>query len=452
MTASTPSSVKPKSFLLEPAVLITLSFALTILLGGTVLWLPISLEPGVRLSFLDAVFTATSAVCVTGLNVIDPGKTFSVFGEIVLMVLIFLGGIGVITAGTFVALVAGRRMGFAERVRVNEAIGGNTGNAGSVVFTVLGYAATIQFIGFVLLWIAWSGQDVEHAAYMAAFHSVSAFNNAGFSLWPDNLVRFAGDPWTNLIVSALIILGGLGFLVYMNLRLWRLDSIKYPLKLTTRIVLFSTAALLVIGTVVYLLLEWGNPKTLGALEPWQRIHAAFFMSVTPRTAGFNTVDYDLVTHASTFVTLILMFIGASPASTGGGIKTSTFFMLLLSAISFVRYGGEPTVFGRRIDLPVILKALAVTFLGVQLVGVAFTLLSLTEPTANPVKIVFETVSAFATVGLSMNFTSTLSEPGRMIVIALMFLGRVGILTFALALTGRQATRKLRYPNEDVVIG
>jgi trk system potassium uptake protein len=452
MTASTPSSVKPKSFLLEPAVLITLSFAATILLGGTVLWLPVSLEPGVRLSFLDAVFTATSAVCVTGLNVIDPGKTFSLFGEIVLMVLIFLGGIGVITAGTFVVLLAGRRLGFAERVRINEAIGGSAGNAGSIVFTVLGYAGTIQFLGFLLLWITWSSQRVENAAYMAAFHSVSAFNNAGFALWPDNLVRFAGDPWTNLIVAMLIILGGLGFLVYMNLRLWRLDAIRHPLKLTTRIVLFSTAALLVIGTVVYLLLEWNNPKTLGALEPWQRFHAAFFMSVTPRTAGFNTVDYDLVTHASTFVTLILMFIGASPASTGGGIKTSTFFMLLMSAISFVRYGGEPTVFGRRIELSVILKALAVTFLGVQLVGVAFTLLSLTEPTADPVKIVFETISAFATVGLSMNFTPTLSEPGRVIIIALMFLGRVGILTFALALTGRQATRRLRYPNEDVVIG
>jgi trk system potassium uptake protein TrkH len=436
---------------MEPAVLITASFALTIFIGGVLLWLPISLEPGVKLPFLDALFTSTSAVCVTGLNVIDPATTYSAFGEAVIMVLIFLGGIGVITAGTFVVLLAGRRLGFAERTRINEAIGGGSGGARSVVFTVLGYSVSIQFVGFLLLWLVWAGRE-PNAFYYAIFHSVSAFNNAGFSLYPDNLVRYAGDPWTNLVIAGLIILGGLGFLVYMNLRLWRLDRIKNPLKLNTRVVLYSTAALLLIGTVAFLALEWNNPKTLGALEPWQRVHAAFFMSVTPRTAGFNTVDYDLITHSSTFVTLLLMFIGASPASTGGGIKTTTFFVLLLSAISFVRYGGEPTAFGRRIELSVILKALAVTFLGVQLVGLAFTALSLTEPAASPVKVVFEVISAFATVGLSMNFTPTLSEAGRVIVIVLMFLGRVGVLTFALALTGRSAERKLRYPSEDVTIG
>jgi trk system potassium uptake protein len=439
-------------FKLEPAVLILLSFALTILIGGFVLWLPPSLEVGAKpISFLDALFTATSAVCVTGLNVIDPGTQFSLFGEIVLLILIFLGGVGIITAGTFVALVAGRQLGITERIRINEAIGGTTGNASNVVFTVLGFGIAIQFVGFLLLWLAWSGKE-PNAAYFALFHSISAFNNAGFSLYPDSLVRYAADPWTNLIISGLIILGGLGFLVFLNMRLWRSNKLQYPLRLSTKVVLFSTALLLVGGMAAYLFFEWSNPKTLGALEPWQRFHAAWFLSVTPRTAGFNTVDYDLVTHASTFLTLILMFIGASPASTGGGIKTTTFFVLLLAAISFVRYGGEPTAFRRRIELSVILKALAVTFFGVQLVGVAFTLLSLTEPQANPVKIVFETISAFATVGLSMNLTPTLSEPGRVIIIILMYLGRVGILTFALALAGRVAKRKLRYPQEDVIIG
>ncbi len=439
-------------FKLEPAALILLSFAITILLGGFLLWLPISLEAGAKpISFLDAVFTATSAVCVTGLNVIDPGTQFSLFGEIILMVLIFLGGVGIITAGTFVALLAGRQLGITERIRINEAIGGTAGNASNIVFTVLGFGVAIQFVGFLLLWLAWSGRE-PNAAYYALFHSISAFNNAGFALYPDNLVRYAADPWTNLIISGLIILGGLGFLVFLNLRLWRFAPRQHPIRLTTKIVLFSTLLLLIGGTVAYLALEWGNPKTLGALEPWQRFHAAWFMSVTPRTAGFNTIDYDLVTHASTFLTLILMFIGASPASTGGGIKTTTFFVLLLAALSFVRYGGEPTAFGRRIELNVILKSLAVTFFGVQFVGVAFTLLSLTEPTANPVKIVFETISAFATVGLSMNFTPTLSDGGRVIIIVLMYLGRVGILTFALALSGRIAQRHLRYPQEDVVIG
>jgi trk system potassium uptake protein TrkH len=207
-----------------------------------------------------------------------------------------------------------------------------------------------------------------------------------------------------------------------------------------------------VGTVVYLLLEWNNPKTFGLLEPWQRFHAAFFMAVTPRTAGFNTIDYEVVHPASTFVTLILMFIGASPVSTGGGIKTTTFFVLLMAAISFVRYGGEPSAFKRRIEFSILLKALAITFLGVQLVGVAFTLLAITEVGKNAVHLVFEAVSAFATVGLSMNLTPKLSDAGRVIIIILMFFGRVGILTFALALARKSERRKLRYPAEEITIG
>jgi trk system potassium uptake protein len=301
------------------------------------------------------------------------------------------------------------------------------------------------------LWLVWAGRE-PNAAYFAFFHSISAFNNAGFSLYPDNLMRYAADPWTNLIIGALIILGGLGFLLVLNLRLNRLAPLENPMTLSTKIVLFSTVVLLALGTLVYLLLEWSNPKTLGLLEPWQRFHAAFFMSVTPRTAGFNTVDYELLNPASTFITLILMFIGASPVGTGGGIKTTTFFVLLLAAISFVRYGGEPSAFKRRIGFPVVLKALAVTFLGVQLVAVAFTLLAITEQGQDMVHLVFESVSAFATVGLSMNLTPKLSDAGRMIIIVLMFLGRVGILTFALALARRSQGRKIRYPEEEIMVG
>jgi trk system potassium uptake protein len=194
-----------RPFHLEPALLIAGSFALMTLIGGVLLWLPISLEPDVRLSFLAALFTSTSAVCVTGLSVIDPGKTFSLFGEIVLMLLMFLGGVGVVIAGTFLVLLAGRSLGFAERSRVSQAIGGGSGSAGSVVLTVIGYSLTIQTLGFLALWAAWTGRE-PNAAYQALFHSVSAFNNAGFSLFPEHLVRYAADPWTNLIVAALVIL------------------------------------------------------------------------------------------------------------------------------------------------------------------------------------------------------------------------------------------------------
>jgi trk system potassium uptake protein len=436
---------------LEPVVLILLSFLFAVFVGAFLLWLPVSLEPGVQLRFLDAVFTATSAVCVTGLNVIDPATTFSAFGEAVLLVLIFLGGIGILTAGTFVVLLTGQRLGINQKLQINQSLGGSSGSASSVIWTVLGFSVLVQFLGFLLLWLAWAGRE-PNAAYFAFFHSVSAFNNAGFSLYPDNLMRFAADPWTNLIIGGLIILGGLGFLLIMNLRLHWLDSFRNPLTLSTKIVVFSTVILLLVGTIVFLLLEWSNPRTFGLLESWQRIHAAFFMSVTPRTAGFNTVDYELVHPASTFVTLILMFIGASPVGTGGGIKTTTFFVLLMAAVSFVRYGGEPTAFKRRIGFSVVLKALAITFLGVQLVGVAFTLLAITEVGKNAVQLVFETVSAFATVGLSMNLTPKLSDAGRIIIIVLMFLGRVGILTFALALARKAQGRKLRYPEEQIVVG
>lgn len=437
---------------LEPVVLILLSFLVAVLVGAVLLWLPISLEPNVQLRFLDALFTSVSAVCVTGLNVIDPATTFSPFGEAVLLLLIFLGGIGILTAGTFVVLLTGRRLAVNQKIQIDRSLGGGTGSATNVVWTVLGFAVLVQLLGFLLLWLVWAARGEPNAAYMAFFHSISAFNNAGFSLYPDSMVRFIADPWTSLIISSLIILGGIGFLLIMNLRLFSQSPLRYPITLSTKIALYSTGALLLVGTIIYLLLEWSNPKTLGVLEPWQRFHAAFFMSVTPRTAGFNTVNYELIHPASTFVTLILMFIGASPIGTGGGIKTTTFFVLLIAAISFVRYGGEPSALKRRIDFPIVLKSLAITFLGVQLVGVAFTLLAITEVGKNPVHLVFETISAFATVGLSMNLTPTLSDAGRIIIIVLMFLGRVGILTFALALGRKSEGRKVRYPEEEITVG
>jgi trk system potassium uptake protein len=435
----------------EPTTLILLSFLGAIVAGAFLLWLPISLEPNVNLRFLDALFTATSAVCVTGLNIIDPATTFSAFGEAVLLVLIFLGGIGILTAGTFVALIAGQRLGITQKMHISQSLGGGTGSASSVVWSVLGFSVAMQILGFFLLWFAWAGRE-PNAAYFAFFHSVSAFNNAGFSLYPDSLVRYVSDPWTSLIVSGLIIGGGIGFLLILNLWLHRQNHNQHPIQLSSRIALWSTVVLLGVGFVVYLALEWNNQKTLGALEPWQRFHAAWFMSVTPRTAGFNTIDYEQLTHASTFVTLLLMFIGASPVGTGGGIKTTTFFVLLLAAISYVRYGGEPSAFKRRISFEVVLKSLALTFFGVQLVGVAFTLLAITEPAQSMIKLVFETISAFATVGLSMNLTPNLSDAGRVIIIFLMFFGRVGVLTFALALGRKSEGRRIRYPEEDINVG
>ncbi len=436
---------------LSPGALILLSFAAGIVLGAAVLSLPVSLEPGVRLRPLDALFLSTSAICVTGLSVLDVEKTFSGFGELVLLVLVQLGGIGIVTAGTFAALAVGRRLGVVERLRVAEIFGSGVGSAVGLLRLVVTYSLGIQAVGFVALWLAWLPREGAQAAYLALFHTVSAFNGAGFSLYNDSLLRHAEEPITILIFSALILAGSLGFIVAFNLmEFWRAPRL-HPLSLTTRLALSGTAAVVLIGAVIYALFEWNNPKTLGAFDTWHRIHGAFFMSVT-RTAGFTNVDYAQITPASSLVTLILMFVGANPTSTGGGIKTVTFLVLVLATISFVRHGAEPSAFSRRIEFSTVLKALAVTFLGVQVVGLGFTALAVLEPGKDTLRLVFETVSAFGTVGLSMNLTPELSDPSRMVLIALMYVGRVGILTFALALGSRRSDPRIRYVPEDVTIG
>jgi trk system potassium uptake protein TrkH len=317
---------------------------------------------------------------------------------------------------------------------------------------VVRYTLIAQLIGFLILWLRWGGREGGDTWFYALFHAVSAFNNAGFSLYSDSMVRFVADPITSLTICALIVAGGFGFVTVFNLLQHRARPQQVALALNTRIVIVATLGLIVVGALVFGLLEWNNPKTLGALEPWQRLHAAVFLSITPRTAGFNNVDYTFLHPASVFVTLILMFIGASSASTGGGLKTVTFFVLAAAAVSFVRHGGEPRIWDRRVGFQVLLKALAITFLGVQLVGLTFTLLAITEPGQDAVRLVFESISAFATVGLSMNLTPELSDSGRVVIVVLMYLGRVGLLTFALALTGRQEKSKVRYPEEDVAIG
>ncbi|MFN3266398.1 MAG: TrkH family potassium uptake protein [Deinococcales bacterium] len=435
---------------LKPAATILGSYIVVILMGTGLLMLPVSLNSGVKLRFLDALFTATSAVCITGLSVLDIANTFSTFGQVTLLILVFVGGIGIVTAALLAILATGQRLGVAHRQHINEFLGGNFASPQRVILSVLLYSVLVQVLGFFLLWALWFKQ--ENAAYLAAFHSISAFNNAGFSLYPDSLARYLHDPLTTLAIIGLVQAGSIGFLLVFNLYQYSKDRQANPLTLSSKISLFSALVLLFIGTCVYLLLEWANPRTLGSLEPWQRFHAALFMAVTPRSAGLTNVDYTALSPASTFITLILMFVGASPVGTGGGIKTTTFFVLLLAAISFVRYGGEPSVFSRRISFTVVLKSLALAFFGVQVMGVAFTLLAITEAKQNMVYLVFEAVSAFATVGLSMNITPELSDIGRVIIISLMFLGRVGIITFALALTNPSNKRKIRYPEEEILVG
>jgi trk system potassium uptake protein len=437
---------------IPPAQLVALSFALAALFGGFLLSQPFALEPGKQLSFLDALFMATSAVCVTGLAVVDPAQTFSLAGEIIMLLLIQLGGIGIITAGTLVALGIGRRLSVAERLSTAETFGSAMGDARTLLRTIITTVLGIELLGFLLLWALWLPREGERAAYYALFHVVSAFNNAGFSLYPDNLISLRGDFASLAVLGALIMLGGLGFAVVLNLLQSRRKHDFYHITLTTRIIVITSGILWAAGTVLYTLFEWSNPQTLAVFEWWQRPIAAVFLSVTPRTAGFNTIDYSLVEHNTTLLTLALMFIGGSPTSTAGGIKNTTLYVLFVSVFSFLRHGGDINTLGRRIEIAVVLKAMSVFFLASVVIGLAVTILAVTDSKQPISTLVFEAISAFATVGLSMNLTASLSEGGRMMIIILMYLGRVGLLTLSSALWQRRGSQVLRYPSEDVTLG
>ena len=416
--------------------------------------LPVMLAPGERLSFLDALFTATSAVCVTGLIVVDTGSHFSRWGQALIMILFQLGGLGILSVGVVLALATGRRIGFSERLRLQAQI--NALQPGGVL-KLLRFLLTTVFVteavGALLLYARLrETEGPGSGAFYALFHSVSAFNNAGFALYSDSLVGFVADPLVSLTICGLILVGSLGFFVIADLtgRLGNRERVQ--LSLHTKLVLVSSAALLVLGFVGVLVLEYNNPATLEPLSLGSKLLASLFQSVTPRTAGFNTLDYAAFGMPTVLLTVLLMFIGANPGSTGGGIKTVTAFVLLGSAWSLIRGEGELDLFGRRIVANTVLRAFVLALGAGLVVAVALFLLTISEPNLSLRDLIFEAVSAFATVGLSLGITAQLSAVGKSIIITLMFLGRVGLLTAALALVSERAGGTLRYPAEDVIVG
>ncbi|MFC4452151.1 TrkH family potassium uptake protein [Deinococcus sonorensis] len=441
----------------SPPQLISLSFAVIILLGGLLLALPVSHQPGMTVGPLQAVFTATSALCVTGLNVLDPATTFSTFGQLVILLLIQLGGLGIITFGTVFALIVGRRINFSERIRLAQQVSAfSVGGVVPLIRNIFLYTFVIEASGTLLLALRFVPlEGWGRGLYYSVFHAVSAFNNAGFALYSDNLMGFRGDPLITLVIGGLIILGGMGFLVQLNVVAHLQQRRTNRLLIHSRIVLSMMAALLLIGTVLFAALEWTNPNTLGRLPLGEKLLTSFFQGVTPRTAGFNTLDYAAMRPATLFITIILMFIGANPGSTGGGIKTSTFFVMMGSAWSMVRGRGELVAFGRRLDRETVLRAMTVALLSIGLVNVMFLLMLTfnTDARLDFTRLFFETVSAFGTVGLSMNATPLTNPEQQLILIVLMYLGRIGPLTFAVAFNSRNKTADVRYPPErDILIG
>lgn len=439
----------------SPSRLLVFGFAGIILLGTILLSLPFATR-GEHISLLDALFTATSATCVTGLVVVDTGTHFTIFGQLVVLAMVQVGGLGFMTMSTLMAIVLGKRIGLRERLVIQESLN-QSSLAGMVRLTrkVIFFTFAIEGLGGVLLSLRLAQEmPFGQALYFGIFHSISAFCNAGFDLFGmvhgpfSSISNYTSDAWLSLTIAGLFIIGGLGFPVIFEFM--QRDTRK-RLSVHTRLVLVVTVALLVLGTLSVLLLEYNNPYTLETLNGPAKVLASFFQSATPRTAGFNTLDTGRLKDSTLFLMLILMFIGASPSSTGGGIKTITFGVLMAAVWATVKGREDAELYERRMPKDIIYKAFSLTVIALGLIFLVTMLLSITE-NFNFLRILFEVTSAFGTVGLSTGITPLLSSFARVLIILTMFAGRVGLLTIAFALTRRLQSGNVRYMEERLMIG
>ncbi|MEK3770201.1 TrkH family potassium uptake protein [Paenibacillus sp. FSL R5-0887] len=437
---------------LSPPQILVLGFASIILIGALLLMLPISSTSGNSVEFIDALFTSTSATCVTGLVVLDTGTSFTIFGKTVIMILIQIGGLGFMTMATLFSLVLKRKISLRDRLILQEAM--NQGSMEGIVRLirrVLIYSLVIEGCAAVLLSIRWAfDMPLGKAIYYGIFHAVSMFNNAGFDIFGDfrSLTDYVYDPLVNIIVMFLIVSGGIGFIVMSDLVEFRVTR---RLSLHSKVVLSTSTGLILIGALVIFIFEFTNTRTLGSLNFGGKILSAFFQSVSPRTAGANTVDIAGLRQATQFFIVILMFIGASPGSTGGGIKTTTFTMMIGAVIAMLRGREDVVLFRYRLAQERIYKALTITLLALLLIASVSMILSTTED-SNFLAILFETTSAFATVGLTMGLTPELSAIGKVLLCLTMFAGRLGPLTLAYALGPKQGKPLYKYPEGKIIIG
>jgi len=442
---------------LSPPRILALGVVAFIAAGTILLALPVSSAGAERLSLLSAFFTATSAVCVTGLIVVDTPVVFSGFGQAVILVLIQVGGLGYMTLSTLVAIALGRRVGLHSQFSLQESLN-LTSRRDLLKFTASVFRFTLAFelIAAAILAAHWSGQfGWGTATWQGLFHAVSAFNNAGFSLFSTSLMDSRGDVLVNAVIAILIVAGGLGYLVLIEVARYRRDR---RLSMHSKLVLTMSAVLIAGGALAIFLLERGNAASLGSLPASEAALAAFFQSVTARTAGFNTLDVGALQPATLFLIMILMFVGAAPGGTGGGVKVSTFSVTVLALWATIRGYREPTVFGRRLPADLVARAFFVSLTAFLALNVAAGLLLVTEG-GELLRTLFESTSAFATVGLSTGLTGTplslsggYSTAGQLVICALMFIGRVGPLTVAFALAGRASAPRVRYPEGRVLIG
>ncbi|MCA6584216.1 MAG: ATPase [Pseudanabaena sp. M57BS1SP1A06MG] len=444
---------------MNPARTICFGFLAVISFGTLLLMLPLSSSNGTWSDPITALFTSTSAVCVTGLSVVDVGKFYSFWGQLFLTGLVQVGGLGYMTATSILLLLIGRKFSLRDKITLQQSldIPGIRGGL-QLVKSIIAVTMLFELTGVLLLIPIFNQKmSFQESVWQAIFHSVNAFNNAGFSLFTDNLMGYVKTPMVSIIIGLLIIFGGIGYQVILEGYLWirtkfsrSRDYISFSL--TFCVVTSTTIALLLFGTLTFWLTEFHNNDTLGNLSLFEQIVAAWFQSVSTRTAGFNTIDNGKMTVTAMFISITLMFIGASPGSTGGGIKTTT--ARILASCTGAALQGRDQVNLYRLQVPngLILKAVGVAVGSLFTVICSTGLLSLTDHNMSFISILFEATSAFATVGLSTGITSALSPAGRLVIIATMYIGRVGVLLLMAAIFTDTKPSLIKYPQESMLVG
>ena len=444
--------LKNKSF--SPYMTILLSFMVVTILGGILLSLPISMRYGKSVKLIDGFFIATSAICVTGLSSIDIGSVYNIFGQMVILVLIQLGGLGVITFTSVIIIMISKKIGYYTKKIVQEDINiDTTFKIEEYVKKVILSVIVIEFIGTVILFFEFIKKfGFLKAVYYSFFHSVSAFCNAGFSLFSDNLYGFKNSFIINMTIPLLIFLGGIGFSTILNCYNV-LRKKEKRLTSTTKLSIKISIFLVIIGMVAMFILEYSNKSTIGNLSFGQKLEASFFQSVTTRTAGLNTISILGLKRSTSLLFVILMFIGASPGSTGGGIKTTTIGLIILGTLATLKNKDTIEYDKRSVSWRIYSKAITVLFISLIYTTICVFLLILFERNKNLLDLVFEVFSAFGTVGLSRNLTPSLADISKFILIVTMFVGRVGPLTIALALSKSNLKKgRYTYPQENILIG
>jgi trk system potassium uptake protein len=438
---------------------ICLGFFTLVVVGTLLLMMPFATADGTWNNFIVALFTSTSAVCVTGLAVVDTGTYFSFWGQLTIVFLVQVGGLGYMMTTTFLILLLGRKFDLRQKFAIQESfdrpfLQGSSNLVRSIIATTLIFEITGIFLllGTFVSDLGWS-----QGLWYSIFHSVSAWNNAGFSLFSDGLMGYRSSWPINLIVSGLIIFGGIGYQVIIEMYLWLANlltrkSERFCFSLNFKVVTSTTIWLLVAGTIAFLLTELNNPNTLENLSLTDKFLAAWFQSVTTRTAGFNTIDLGKMSIAGLFITMGFMFVGASPSGTGGGIKTTTLRILFNCTKSVLQGKNQVVIYQREVPSTLILKAVAVVFGTAAAIILATVLIAAGETEFDFLQILFEVISAFATVGLSTGITASLSTLSKVILIFSMYLGRVNVLILIAAIIGDVRPTSLHYPEENLLVG